>query len=30
MIRKGPAPCISDDDVPRQNQLIDELFDLAA
>ena len=30
MIRKGQARWISDDDVRKQNQFIDKLFDLAA
>src|ERR1017187_10334489 len=30
MIRKGQAPWVSDDDIRKQNQFIDQLFDLAA
>jgi transposase, IS6 family len=30
MIRKGQARWVSDDDVRKQNQSIDQLFDLAA
>ena len=30
MIRKGHARWVSDDDVRKQNQFIDQLFDLAA
>jgi hypothetical protein len=30
MIRKGQARRVSDDDVRKQNQFIDQLFDLAA
>ena len=30
MIRKGQARWVSDDDVRKQNQFIDQLFDLAA
>ena len=29
MIRKGQARWVSDDDVRKQNQFIDQLFDLA-
>jgi hypothetical protein len=30
MIRKGQARWVSDDDIRKQNQFIDQLFDLAA